>query len=93
MYSTEPSVDAAPARGRAIPSCPRCLSIEIEAVTPITNASFRDAIEAAWSDHWAGRGAPARRFLLRWACVEAINALRDPYECGHCGFGFREGQS
>lgn len=93
MYSTELSVDAAPARGRAISSCPRCRSIDLTPVAPIPNASFRDAIEAAWSDHWAGRGGSACRFLLRWACIEAVNRTRDSYQCGHCGFGFREGQS
>jgi len=89
MFSSELTTPAA-SKPRAIQSCPRCLSIEIETVTPIPNASFRDAAYSAWDDCWKGNGLLATRFFIRWGCVRTANALRDKHRCSHCGFSFRE---
>lgn len=90
MLSTEVSPARPPAPPVLTRGCPRCFSNQIEPVTPIPNANIREAAEAVWSDCWAGQGALATRFVLRWVCVGTANALRDKFRCLHCGFSFRE---
>lgn len=87
MSSTETAVAAATTNLRPISTCPRCRSVEVEAMKPIPNASFREAAEVAWGECWAGRKRLGVRHLARWACVEAANlTTRGTLRCAYCGY-------
>jgi len=76
------------------PICPLCRSTDTEPIPPMANVTAREAIETVWAEIWAGRGQQAARYLLRWTCVGAANALQhDTHQCGFCGLRFREGRT